>query len=104
MAGGEDEPAADRAENARSMSVEAKRPPPRWLVRTVWALHRALYSTTRGRFGLRRATTDSWGMLRLRTIGRHTGEERKAVLGYFEDGSDLILMAMNGWAEPTPAW
>jgi deazaflavin-dependent oxidoreductase (nitroreductase family) len=43
-------------------------------------------------------------MLRLRTLGRRTGEERKAVLAYLEDGSDLILMAMNGWADPVPAW
>ena len=26
---------------------------PRWLVRTIWIAHRAAYSITRGRFGLR---------------------------------------------------
>ena len=25
-------------------------------------------------------------------------------LAYLEDGPDLLLMAMNGWAEPAPAW
>jgi len=54
--------------------------------------------------GLRTPTADRYGVLRLRTVGRRTGEERKAVLAYLEDGSDLILMAMNGWAEPAPAW
>jgi deazaflavin-dependent oxidoreductase (nitroreductase family) len=78
--------------------------PPRWFIRSFWAVQRAVYSITRGRIGLRSATADRWGMLRLRTIGRHSGEERTAILGYFEDGSDLITMAMNGWADPEPAW
>ena len=43
-------------------------------------------------------------MLRLRTIGRRTGEERSAILGYFEDGPNLVTLAMNGWAEGEPAW
>ncbi len=67
-------------------------------------VQRGLYSVTRGRFGLRTATADHQGMLRLRTIGRRTGEERAAVLAYFEDGPDLVTMAMNGWADAEPAW
>ena len=43
-------------------------------------------------------------MLRLRTMGRRSGKERTAILGYFEDGRDLVTMAMNGWADPEPAW
>ncbi len=27
-----------------------------------------------------------------------------SILAYFEDGTDLITMAMNGWADPEPAW
>ena len=42
--------------------------------------------------------------MRLRTVGRRTGEERKAILAYFEDGPDLVTMAMNGWADAEPAW
>ena len=26
------------------------------------------------------------------------------MFGYFEDGPDLVTMAMNGWAEAEPAW
>lgn len=26
------------------------------------------------------------------------------ILGYFEDGPNLVTMAMNGWAAPEPAW
>ena len=78
--------------------------PPRWFIRGFWVAQRAVYSVTRGRFGLRTAKADRWGMLRLRTVGRRSGEERIAILGYFEDGSDLITMAMNGWADAEPAW
>lgn len=77
---------------------------PRWFIRTFWAAQRALYSVTRGRLGLRAATPDRWGMMRLETIGRRSGKKRTAILGYFEDGPDLVTMAMNGWADPEPAW
>ena len=43
-------------------------------------------------------------MMRLTTVGRRTGQERTCILGYFEDGPDLVTMAMNGWADPEPAW
>jgi deazaflavin-dependent oxidoreductase (nitroreductase family) len=87
--------------------MEPQRPaslPPRWFVRTAWVGHRAIYSITGGRRGLRSPTTERWGMLRLRTVGRRSGEERIAILGYFEDGRDLVTMAMNGWADAEPAW
>jgi deazaflavin-dependent oxidoreductase (nitroreductase family) len=42
--------------------------------------------------------------MRLTTIGRRTGKERSAILGYFEDGPNLVTIAMNGWADPEPAW
>ncbi len=51
-----------------------------------------------------RATTNRPGILRLRTIGRHTGKERNAMLGYLIDGPNLAVVAMNGWADADPAW
>lgn len=42
--------------------------------------------------------------MRLTTIGRQTGATRHAILGYYEDGSNFVTLAMNGWAEPEPAW
>ena len=83
---------------------QSSRLPPRWFIRSFWVVQRALYSVTRGRFGLRTATPDRWGMLRLRTVGRRSGKQRTAILGYFEDGPDLVTMAMNGWADAEPAW
>jgi F420H(2)-dependent quinone reductase len=82
----------------------APRLPPRWFIRSFWVGHRAIYSLTGGRLGLRRAKVDQWGMLRLRTVGRRTGAERTAILGYLEDGPNLVTLAMNGWADPEPAW
>ena len=26
------------------------------------------------------------------------------MVGYFEDGPNLVTLAMNGWADPEPAW
>jgi deazaflavin-dependent oxidoreductase (nitroreductase family) len=43
-------------------------------------------------------------MLRLTTIGRRTGRPRVAILGYLEDGPNIVTPAMNGWADPEPAW
>jgi F420H(2)-dependent quinone reductase len=78
--------------------------PPRWFIRTAWAVHRAIFGMTGGRLGLRRAKPDQWGMMRLKTIGRRTGRERHVILGYFEDGPSLVTMAMNGWGDAEPAW
>jgi deazaflavin-dependent oxidoreductase (nitroreductase family) len=82
----------------------APRLPPRWFVRAAWVAHRALYAATRGALGLRRPTADQYGLMRLRTVGRRSGAERTAILGYFEDGPNLVTMAMNGWEDPEPAW
>ena len=78
--------------------------PPRWFIRAAWAVHRFLYSLTGGRFGLRSASDKAWGMMRLHTVGRRSGRERVAILGFYEDGPNLVTMAMNGWGAPEPAW
>lgn len=78
--------------------------PPRWFIRFAWRFHKGLYRATGGRFGLRRARADRWGMMHVTTIGRRSGRERPVILGYFEDGPNLVTMAMNGWGEAEPAW
>lgn len=78
--------------------------PPRWFVRLVWYAHRGLYRVSGGRLGLRRAKPDSWGMMRLTTTGRRSGQERSVILAYLEDGENVVTIAMNGWADPEPAW
>lgn len=83
-----------------------KRPflPPRWFIRSAWHAHRALLRVSGGRVGLWRPKPNGWGALRLTTTGRRTGQERSVIVGYFEDGPNLVTMAMNGWGEGEPAW
>lgn len=83
----------------------ARRTPPRFVIRTFWVLHRAAYRITGGRFGLKQPQAGTrFGMLRLTTVGRRSGQARVAILGYYEDGQNLVTMAMNGWGEHEPAW
>jgi deazaflavin-dependent oxidoreductase (nitroreductase family) len=42
--------------------------------------------------------------LRLHSVGRTSGKERIAILGYQEDGPNLVTLAMNGWMVAEPAW
>jgi deazaflavin-dependent oxidoreductase (nitroreductase family) len=42
--------------------------------------------------------------MRLTAIGRRTGRPRSVILGYVEDGPNLVTLAMNGWLEGEPAW
>jgi deazaflavin-dependent oxidoreductase (nitroreductase family) len=78
--------------------------PPRWFIRLAWSTHRSLYRFSGGRFGLRRAKGDRYGMMHVTTIGRRSGQEHGVILGYFDDGPNLVTMAMNGWGEGEPAW
>lgn len=79
--------------------------PPRWFIRSAWAAHRGLLRATGDRVGLAApAPGGRFGMLRLRTVGRRSGQERAVILGYVEDGDRLVTLAMNGWAPADPAW
>jgi F420H(2)-dependent quinone reductase len=78
--------------------------PPRWFIRLAWIVHRRLYRWTGGRLGLWRPKPGGWGAMRLTTIGRRTGQVRSVIVGYLEDGPNLVTMAMNGWGDAEPAW
>jgi deazaflavin-dependent oxidoreductase (nitroreductase family) len=79
--------------------------PPRIVVRTFWTLHRAAYRATGGRFGLSRPEAgQKFGMLRLSTVGRRSGQPRMTMIGYYPDGENLVTLAMNGWGATDPAW
>jgi len=40
----------------------------------------------------------------LTTTGRRSGAQRSVIVGYVEDGPNLVTLAMNGWADAEPAW
>jgi deazaflavin-dependent oxidoreductase (nitroreductase family) len=78
--------------------------PPRWFIRGAWMVHRAIYRISGGRLGLARPAPGKYGMMRLTTIGRRSGAERSAILAYYEDGPNLVTLAMNGWGQGEPGW
>ena len=78
--------------------------PPRWFVHGAWRVHRALYKLSGGRFLWTTSNKRGWGALRLTTVGRKSGIDRSVIVGYLEDGPNLILLAMNGWDEGHPSW
>ena len=89
------------------MSSTTSRPPkmpPPWFVHTAWRVHRALYRVSGGRFLWTTASKRGWGALRLTTVGRKSGNARSVIVGYLEDGPNLVTLAMNGWGEGHPAW
>jgi F420H(2)-dependent quinone reductase len=94
------------AEIARPANDEPSvRTPPRFAIRIFWIAQRAIYRLSDGRLGLARPEAgNKFGMLRLETVGRRTGRRRVAIVGYFEDGPNLVTLAMNGWGEDEPAW
>lgn len=88
----------------RNAPPDSARLPPRWFVVTFWYVHRALVKATRGRLGLWRPKPDGWGALLLTAVGRRSARRRSVLVGYIEDGDNFVVLAMNGWAAPEPAW
>jgi F420H(2)-dependent quinone reductase len=86
------------------MAGDKARLPPRWFIETFWRVHRRIVRASFGRKGLWPPNSRKWGALRLTTTGRRSGEPRSVILGYYEDGANLVSMAMNGWAPAEPAW
>jgi deazaflavin-dependent oxidoreductase (nitroreductase family) len=78
--------------------------PPPWFIRLFWFAHRRLFQLTRGRLGLSRPKANRYGLMCVSAVGRRSGQERRVILAYFQDGDNLVTMAMNGWMPPEPAW
>jgi deazaflavin-dependent oxidoreductase (nitroreductase family) len=82
----------------------APKKPPAWFVHTAWRVHRALNRLSGGRFLWTTSNKRGWGAMQLTTVGRKSGQERSVIIGYLEDGANLVAIAMNGWDEGHPAW
>jgi len=78
--------------------------PPAWFMHAFWRVHRALYRLSGGHFLWTPASKRGWGAAGLTTTGRKSGKERSVIIGYIEDGPNLIALAMNGWDDGHPAW
>lgn len=78
--------------------------PPAWFVHTAWRVHRALHRLSGGRFLWTTSNKRGWGAMRLTATGRRSGQPRSVIVGYIEDGPNLITLAMNGWDEGHPSW
>jgi deazaflavin-dependent oxidoreductase (nitroreductase family) len=91
--------ANDAGDDARPAKL-----PPAWFKHAFWRVHRALNRVSGGRFLWTERSRRGWGAMRLTTVGRRSGRNRTVIVGYLEDGSDLVTMAMNGWDEGDPSW
>ena len=86
------------------VTTRSPKHPPKWFVHTAWRVHRVLYRLSGGRFLWTTSNKRGWGALRLTTIGRRSGQERSVIIGYIEDGPNLVTLAMNGFDEGDPSW
>jgi deazaflavin-dependent oxidoreductase (nitroreductase family) len=78
--------------------------PPTWFKHAFWHVHRALYRVGGRRLLWSPASKRGWGALHLTTVGRRSGRDRSVIVGYLDDGPNLVVLAMNGWDEGHPAW
>lgn len=89
------------------MSAQRTKPaklPPAWFKHCFWRGHRLLYRLINGRVLWTPTNKRGWGAMHLTTIGRTSGRRRSVIVGYIEDGSTPVVLAMNGWDEGQPAW
>jgi deazaflavin-dependent oxidoreductase (nitroreductase family) len=87
-----------------TQSTESPKLPPVWFKHLFWRVHRVLYRLVDGRVLWTPASKRGWGAMHLTTTGRRSGENRGVIVGYIEDGTTPVVMAMNGWDEGHPAW
>jgi deazaflavin-dependent oxidoreductase (nitroreductase family) len=85
-------------------TTEPPRLPPAWFTHLFWRGHRFLYRFLGDRVLWTPASKRGWGAMHVTTLGRTSGERRSVILGYIEDGSGPVVLAMNGWDEGLPAW
>ncbi len=73
----------------------------RFLIRAISRTHGGVYRASRGRLLGRVA---GMPVLLLTTTGRESGKPRTAVLTYFRDGADLVVIGSFGGSDLPPAW
>ncbi len=91
-------------DDAADPSADRPRLPPPWFIHLAWRVHRGLHRLSGGRLLWTPQNKRGWGAVRLTTTGRRSGEQRTVIVGYLDDGPNLVTLAMNGWDEGHPAW
>jgi deazaflavin-dependent oxidoreductase (nitroreductase family) len=86
------------------IAVEPAKLPAPWFKHAFWRCHRVLHRLSGGRFLWTPESKRGWGAMSLTTIGRRSGRGRTVIVGYIEDGRDVVALAMNGWDDGHPAW
>jgi deazaflavin-dependent oxidoreductase (nitroreductase family) len=87
-----------------SETTQPPKLPPAWFKHLFWRGHRFLYRLAGDRVLWTPKSKRGWGAMHLTTNGRRSGRERGVIVGYIEDGSIPVVLAMNGWDEGHPAW
>ena len=77
---------------------------PRFVLRTGWVFHRALWLVSGHRIGTAPASGDGVGTLFLLSTGRRSGAVRRNGLYYVEDGGSFAVVASNAGSEADPQW
>ena len=87
-----------------TQTTKPPRLPPVWFKHVFWRGHRLLF-----RFTGRARLVDPEEQARLGRDASHDDrpdvrQQRGVIVGYIEDGSTPVVLAMNGWDEGQPAW
>jgi deazaflavin-dependent oxidoreductase (nitroreductase family) len=89
------------------MGVQTTKPPklpPAWFKHLFWRGHRFAYKLAGERVLWSPQSKRGWGAMHLTTTGRKSGRQVGVIVGYIEDSSNPVVLAMNGWDEGHPAW
>lgn len=87
-----------------TQTTEPPKLPPAWFKHGFWRVHRFVYRILGARVLWTPKSKRGWGAMHLTTVGRRSGERRGVIVGYIEDDSSPVVLAMNGWDEGQPAW
>jgi F420H(2)-dependent quinone reductase len=77
---------------------------PAWFKHKFRRSHRTLHRLSGGRFLWTPASKRGWGAGVSRQLAASPGGTGAFIVGYIEDGPNLVMLATNGWDEGRPAW
>lgn len=85
-------------------TTEPPKLPSAWFKHLFWRCHRLLYRLMGERVLWTPEVKRGWGAMHLTATGRRSGRQRGVILGYIDEDSAPVALAMNGWDDGLPAW